>query len=52
MVSLLQNHRLFLTNIVLFLALAGPFQGQIQDFLRGGLNVEVISEAGDLGGQL
>ena len=26
------------------------FQGQIQDFLRGGLNIEVISEAGGLGG--
>ena len=25
-------------------------QGQIQDFLRGGLNIEVISEAGGLGG--
>ena len=27
-------------------------QGQIQDFLRGGLNIEVISEAGGLGVQL
>ena len=27
-------------------------QGQIQDFLRGDLNIEVISEAGGLGMQL
>ena len=25
-------------------------QGRIQDFARGGLNIEVISEAGGLGG--
>ena len=30
-------------------SVAGSVQGRIQDFLRGGLNIEMISEGGGLG---